>query len=303
MQSKKLIIFVCILIMTSLSALGQQVIKDSLQQRDSIQQALKDTNSIAHEQTPATNQRNFIEIARSALAGILLMFFGGIVVYWVIKNQINRILATERITYLKMLRSEDESYFLKFIGLVYILKQQKDKYKNESDGNSRILDSKDEQGLQEQLEILNKKIKELESQNSTLQEVGKEDKKMTIDKLNEEEEINQNSHIKSTLYFSIPESEGKFKIINGKPTSDENKFYKIEFDENTSSGKLYFIPGDLDIRAINDIDSYLIPVCEIENISNRKNANKIEFSNPGKVTLMNDCWVIDPENKVKVKLV
>jgi hypothetical protein len=256
-----------------------------------------------HETMTVPGKNNFITIGKKILTGMLLMFFGGLMVSWLIKNSINRILYSERKTYMERLRSENISYFFKFIGLVYILKQQKDKYKNEDGENPGIFDSKDERGLNQQIETLNKKVKELEIENSTLKEIKDNDKKLMVNERNDETKMVQNNDRNAILYFSIPESEGQFKIINGKQTSDENKFYKIEIAENNSSGKLHFMPGDLDIRAINDIDSYLIPVCEIENISNRKTANKIVFIKPGKVNLINDCWVIDPENKVKVKLV
>jgi hypothetical protein len=46
----------------------------------------------------------------------------------------------------------------------------------------------------------------------------------------------------------------------------------------------------------------LKPVCEIDNITNSSYATKIEVIKSGKVTLINDSWVIDPEKKIKIKL-
>lgn len=105
----------------------------------------------------------------------------------------------------------------------------------------------------------------------------------------------------STLYFSIPEIDGKFKIENSTEHNDGSNFYGVEFEGNNTFGKLHFISGEFDKRAIDGIDFYLIPVCEIQNISLRKTANKIELIEPGEVFLNNDNWVVNPDKKVKIR--
>ena len=81
------------------------------------------------------------------------------------------------------------------------------------------------------------------------------------------------------------------------------KFYKIEYKKNSDQGDLCFISSDQDKRAINRLDTYLKPVCDIDNIINSETANKIELLRSGKVILINDSWVIDSNQKVKIKLI
>ena len=64
-----------------------------------------------------------------------------------------------------------------------------------------------------------------------------------------------------------------------------------------------YISGTQDKRAINRLDSYLKPVCDIDNIINAENASKIEVLKNGKVIKIADSWVIDTNHKVKIKLV
>ncbi len=104
------------------------------------------------------------------------------------------------------------------------------------------------------------------------------------------------------LYFSMPESDGSFQLSNGESSNDGKKYFRIEFEDSSTKGELYYLSGDRDQRAINRLESYLKPVCEIENITNSSSATKIEVIQAGKVSLMNDSWVIDPENKIKIKL-
>ncbi len=101
----------------------------------------------------------------------------------------------------------------------------------------------------------------------------------------------------------MPENDGRFIIENGEASNDGRKYFRIEFQESSEQGVLYFIPGERDKRAINRLESYLKPACEIENIISADSATRIEFLSPGKVVLINDSWVIDTDNKAKVKLI
>ena len=88
-----------------------------------------------------------------------------------------------------------------------------------------------------------------------------------------------------------------------KLTEDERKLYKIVYEDNSNEGKLYFLEGKLDVRAINNFDSHLEPVCDIENFENRSNATRIQLINNGVVKFMNDKWTIVPNKKVKIRLI
>ncbi len=103
-------------------------------------------------------------------------------------------------------------------------------------------------------------------------------------------------------YFSMPESDGSFKLSNGKPSNDGKSNFQIEFEESSKHGELTFISSDRDQRAINRLESFLKPVCEIENISSVATSSKIHVIEKGRVRLVNDSWVIDPRNKIKIKL-
>ena len=115
--------------------------------------------------------------------------------------------------------------------------------------------------------------------------------------------ITNNNKTQTEIYFTIPENDGSFKTTNGKNVKGIDCFYKIELDKDVRKGKLHFISGDYDLRALDNIDYYLNPVCEIENISERKHSRKIKMVNPGTVLLSSDCWKIDIKNKVKIKLI
>jgi len=106
----------------------------------------------------------------------------------------------------------------------------------------------------------------------------------------------------STVYFSIPDSEGCFSVEEQKESYDEyENWYKIEHNQNDNIGKLFYIPGIMDLRAIENIDFYLNPVCEIQNIMNRKNVTKIEMLEPGEVYLSGNTWKINKTKPVKIK--
>jgi hypothetical protein len=100
----------------------------------------------------------------------------------------------------------------------------------------------------------------------------------------------------------MPESDGRFIVDNGESSNDGRKYFRIDYAEGTEIGELYYISGERDKRAINRLESYLKPVCDIENIENADSATNIEFIKPGKVDLRNYRWVIDSDNKAKIKL-
>ena len=66
------------------------------------------------------------------------------------------------------------------------------------------------------------------------------------------------------------------------------------------TGELYFLPGSDDKRAINRIDSYIKPVCEVENLKLDNDIfNSIILINPGEVSLVNEQWVVTKKVKIE----
>lgn len=229
------------------------------------------------------------------LIGLLL---GGSLVFFISKRKIYSILDFEKDKYLHDLRLSGETFIFKYIGLFYVLKKRKEDYKNEIDGKngdkSNIL-------LKEQIETLkreNLKLKQLNDA-STKQIQSIDEKKSSTQEWN----IEKPQKTKQKLFFSMPENDGSFIIDNGEPSNDGRKYFRIEFFEDSENGDLFFIPSERDKRAINRLESYLKPVCEIENIANAENATRIEFISPGKVNSRNNRWLIESDNKVKIKLI
>lgn len=109
--------------------------------------------------------------------------------------------------------------------------------------------------------------------------------------------------VKTEIFFTIPESDGTFKSVNAKSVQEIDCYYKIEPDKGGQYGRLYFISGNYDMRALDNIDYYLNPVCEIQNIINRTNARKILMTATGVVVRRGDYWKVEESNKVKIKLV
>lgn len=124
-----------------------------------------------------------------------------------------------------------------------------------------------------------------------------EDVKTTIDSSSNKKEPE-----KIELFFSIPENDGSFITIKSDSVNDGTKYYKIEYQKNSDTGNLFYINSVQDKRAINRLDSYLKPVCDIDNINNADNSNRIEMLKPGKIIKVAEKWVIDKNNKVKIKL-
>jgi len=107
------------------------------------------------------------------------------------------------------------------------------------------------------------------------------------------------------LYFSIPNEKGIFSMnYASREYNAQSHHYKIEFSENSSEGKLFYVGNqNQHRRAIAYLDSYLKPVCNIENQFNYRNASSIEFLEPGKVNRVGDNWHIDQNQKIRIRLV
>jgi hypothetical protein len=181
---------------------------------------------------------------------------------------------------------------------------------------TKILDSVDEKKnkLESGKRRLNNNLKSLEEENKRLKREISEfkQKESQLDNITQKPDIEpkntlewnikQPNTVKRKLFFSMPESDGRFIVDNGESSNDGRKYFRIDYAEGTEIGELYYISGERDKRAINRLESYLKPVCDIENIENADSATNIEFIKSGKVVLINDSWLIDSDNKAKIKL-
>lgn len=251
----------------------------------------------------ANSDINLILILSFFVGGL---FVGGFLFYLYTEFEIYSILKTEKKEYSQYLHSYQGKYHFKYLQIVAILKDRKDK-KNEDIHN-----------LKDEVSNLKKEISKNSSKydgsdyklNNSIREVELVEEKMqsnviefdiksnveSIDVTNKKTKTNE-------IFFTIPENDGSFKITNGRNTKGVDCFYKIEVDKNRQKGKLHFISGDLDSRALDNIDYYLSPVCQIENITERAHARKIHMKESGNVLMSSDCWKIDINHKVKIKLI
>jgi hypothetical protein len=234
---------------------------------------------------------------------VLLSFLaGGFVVYIISEKAIFSLLSKEKEYYIRELQLSKRSNYPYYISIVKLLKERKEHYKSELERLKKLPLKDDADKLKEQIQLLSSENKELKEKLSDDNSVNEENVKLPDKPVHDtKEEVYVGTSHK--IYFTIPEKEGRFKNVNSKSNNNGNCHYRIEFELNKNTGQLFYISGELDRRAIENIDACLIPVCEIENISNRKDAFRIELIQPGTVYLKNDSWVIDPANKVKIKLV
>jgi hypothetical protein len=232
---------------------------------------------------------------------LISLLAGGFVVYVISTKAIYSILSKEKEYYLRELKLSGRSNFPCYISLVKVLKDRKEHYKTILEENNQASKAEIDrlQGEIKQISLENEELtKKLSIENST-----EKDKLKHPDKSGNHQNKEISKDTINTTYFTIPENDGRFKNEYGKSENDGNSYYRIEFESNNSTGQLYYISSSLDRIAIESIDYYLIPVCEIENLSNRKGAFRIELIQPGTVSLKNDSWVIDPDNKVKIRLI
>lgn len=228
---------------------------------------------------------------KTTLIGFLSFLIGMFITFFIIKSRIYYLLDDDRETY----KNSVHRGLFSFLSMVSLLKKRKDDYKN------KVIE------LSSKIENLEKKSK---SENDTasktiIDNVDTEKLKINTDDSVKsiEWDISKEAGNKSISYFSIPENDGRFIIEKGEQTNDGSKYYKIISRTVSDEGDLFYISGTQDKRAINRLDSYLKPVCDIDNIINAENASKIEVLKNGKVIKIADSWVIDPNHKVKIKLV
>lgn len=223
----------------------------------------------------------------------LLSFLVGItLVYFYVKSRVYSVLNRDLEKYETTI---SHSGLFSFLSIVKLLKKRKDLYQNRVDE------------LEKEIENLKKK---LHPENTYPYKTSGDpvDTKISSTKKELQDRpvdvgLSKEGGNRSELFFSISENDGSFMISKGEQANDGSMYYRIEFRNNSDEGDLHYISGSQDKRAINRLDSYLKPVCDIDNIINADNAVKIELLNPGKVIKRSDSWVVDPSHKVKIKLV
>jgi hypothetical protein len=228
---------------------------------------------------------------------------GAALIYFYSRFRVYSILKTEKRKYfndLKKNQGQDiilRKYF-RYIGLVALLKNSKDR-------------------KSEDLERRKEELTRLEDQNEILRnETARMEKTITSLRSAAEFRVPETGHSarqpgkpygipidKMEIYFTIPESDGSFKTANARDGMDAGCFYKIEPDGSGQKGRLSFISGEFDLRALDNIDFYLNPVCEIQNITDRTFARKILMTDTGSVIKRGDCWKVEDNSKIKIKLV
>lgn len=272
----------------------------------------KEKTPKTEQQSKGKSQRNPKQTTGTTIllyGGILIIgfLFGGGLVYFITKLKIYSILGVEKRYYLNKYFDSNARFIFRYLGVVYVLKQQKDLYKRDSESKSNN-GGTETLKLKNEIAQLEKEKKELHDENIQL---GKKVDNIKVNGLQDKANDNKipttsdaktNQKPLQKIYFSMPENNGSFQIVNGEPSNDGKKYFRIEFEEASNYGELFFLSGERDQRAINRLESYLKPVCDIENISNSATSKKIELKQSGKVSLINDSWVIDSENKIKIKL-
>jgi hypothetical protein len=228
---------------------------------------------------------------------IVSFFIGCLFVFFLSRLKIFLIIGEDRGKYLAEVQESSNYSIIDYFAIVELLKKRKDIHKKKV----------------EELEIIIKNLNKIEPKIETIkqgQQSNQQQEEKQDEPIGEEEkskvvewDILKGSKIKPCLFFSIPESDGRFIIEKGDSVNDGMKFYRIDYKNNSDQGELLFISSDQDKRAINRLDSYLKPVCDIDNIVNSETADKILLIKPGKVIQIGDSWVIDSDNKVKIKLI
>ena len=231
------------------------------------------------------------------------LLFGSWLIYRLSKKRIYSILKMEKNNYLNEYSYNNKRFAFKYIEIVHILRDRKNLHKEENENIKKKLAT-----LQDELEKQKKENKQLLEENISL---GEELENKNIDnKSNISEEKTAHQEVMVTekpekhinKYFSMPNNDGSFNISNGDDVNDGKKYYKIKYEEASNQGELFYLSSDRDQKSINRLEALLKPVCDIENISNADKATSIELIKSGKVSLIDDKWVIDTNNKVKIKI-
>jgi hypothetical protein len=240
---------------------------------------------------------------------LISFIIGCLATYLLSLLYIHKVLKREKRAYRKEMVQSINFWYLKPFPLLEVLKKHKDLYGEKLDKMeisfrelSRKLEKSDHALKNHQV-----KTDTLEKENLRLRNLAKNSGGLQKPDLADHHQSNSKKHLKvnlrasgSSLFFSIPETDGSFYTEKGESIPDDRKFYRIVSVADHETGELHFISGQYDQKAIENIDYYLIPVCEVENISLRNNASKIFQKEAGRVVKISGKWVT--EKKIKVKL-
>jgi hypothetical protein len=262
----------------------------------------KEKNLEAIQHKPP-DSKNIIVWFWRAIGFLLGLIAGGFLIYQYSKSKIYSILDNEKYRYLDRLKQDTNQSkfikkFFKYIGVFALLKLSKNTKKNT-------------------IKDCNKQIAQLQSQVEKIQSENMQkgliitDQRITEDIKSSKIENIDNKSVRSygipeasrDIFFTIPEIDGSFKILNAKNYKEIDCFYKISLDESGQRGKLHYLSGEYDLRALDNIDYYLNPVCEIQNIMSRTFARKIVMTGSGSVIKRGDYWTVEDNKKVKIELV
>lgn len=270
-------------------------------------QITKQSSEVIPETNDSPNKFNMFDFIINVLFLVCGVIIGFSLVYFYSKAKIDSILSIEKFQYLADLKQCNEKHLFRYIGLVKILYLSKESYKNQcidlqykkSESNN------DSNGKQPTSQY---SIRQLNLEKGSTESTIVRDENLRIEEENIpnnviEWKVDQGTKQTNILYFSIPEADGSFKVVNAKTVKEIDCFYKIEIDKNNQKGKLFFISSEFDSRALDNIDYYLNPVCEIENISDRTHAKKINVIDFGTVVLNGDTWKIESNKKLKIRLI
>ena len=310
-----LITVMLFLLSYTLSSFSQNLQNDSVKENklitdsvvsDSLLTIDLQSPEVIPESNNSQNEYNILNISISVLLFICGIVIGVLLVYFHTRKHIYSILGNEKSTYIDYLNQKHMNYLFQYIGLVHILYLSKEKYKTRYEDLQQKL--KEGQG-----KTNGEQIKSQNSNHKSDLDIGLKDSKLANNDVAVEQDYVPNNVIEwkvdqetiqtNILYFSIPEADGSFKIVNGKTVKELDCFYKIEINKNNQKGKLFFISSEFDSRALDNIDYYLNPVCEIENISDRTHAKKINVVDFGTVVLYGDTWKIESNKKLKIRLI
>lgn len=199
--------------------------------------------------------------------------------------------------------------------IIDILKHFKNVETPEKTGGNRNLFRKDSEVLQEiavKLQKLETRVDELDKKNISLNEkivrlekhIDENNVQSKIDELdtppiqnqNIDLDVDQSKESSEWVYFGPAES-GLFKKSSQKNIDDSNICFRV----NTKSHSIEFIHSNSDSRWLSYRNEYLLPVCDI--VNNVVSASSIKMEKSGKVIKQGEDYVIDPKNKIKIKLI
>ena len=248
-----------------------------------------------------TNGGNYFLHITMLLFGILI---GVIIIKRRIKSQVFSILNNEDYENSRSLNQKKYNPNLGLIEGIKTFRKRKENYKT----SSETLEKKVEK-LKYEIETLEEKNKETNNENTRLKNQVNLNKTESISfqvTENDKVESENISEVKreqiTSIFFSIPDNNGSFNINNSENFDDGRKYYKVDYEKDSDKGSILFVSSNKDKRAIREFETFLESVCDIENPEEADVASKVEVLKTGIVNFIDGRWVIDKNNKIKVKL-